>query len=120
MMVVAIHTFDLSGTGISLNIKILIRQLLNCAVPLFLASSGFFLTIRSKSLDYRHFIQKQIIKVYIPCLIWSLPYFVYSIISGHDIWISILLLLSCGYSIYYFIALIMQYYFLLPILKKNK
>lgn len=65
MMVVAIHTFDLSGTGISLNIKILIRQLLNCAVPLFLASSGFFLTIRSKSLDYRHFIQKQIIKVYI-------------------------------------------------------
>lgn len=39
MMVVAIHTFILSGTGIELNIKILIRQLLNCAVPLFLASS---------------------------------------------------------------------------------
>lgn len=117
IMVVAIHTFSLSGTGAEFNIKILIRQLLNCAVPLFLASSGYFLTLKSKSLDYKHFLKKQVVKVYIPCLIWSLPYFIYNL-NKHDILISIVLFFTCGYSIYYFIALIMQYYLLLPILQK--
>lgn len=43
LMVVGIHTFPQSTFGsISGNMEIVIRQMINCAVPLFLAISVFF------------------------------------------------------------------------------
>lgn len=116
MMVVAIHT---SRSSSSLSIDSGIRQIINCAVPLFLAISGFFLAKKeiSERKSYYNFLKKQISKVYFPALIWSLPLLVLSLYRGEDVLKSVCLFLVCGYSIYYFIALIIQYYIMLPILQ---
>lgn len=61
------------------------------------------------------YLKKQIPKVYIPTIIWSLPWFVLSLLSGEDFIVSLLYLFTCGFSIFYFIALIIQMYLLLPV-----
>ena len=85
LMVVAIHTY-IAGDFITADgtVRIIFRQLLNCAVPIFLAISGFFLG--RKTFDNRtrvlSFWKKQIPKIYIPCMIWSLPLLVLSVFRG--------------------------------------
>ena len=121
LMVVAIHTYG-AGNFESINgtIRIISRQILNCAVPIFLALSGFFLGC--KTFDNKHgiiqFFWKQIPKVYIPCIIWSLPWSILAIKLGVSIEIQLIKIFLCACSIYYFIALIIQYYLLLPFLQK--
>ena len=126
-MVVGIHTFRAAPLDtIDGFFSSFVRQLLNCAVPIFLALSGYF--CGKKLLDAKEnkikFWKKQIFKVYIPAIIWSVPYFIIAInietISFKQIVKNIILLLVCGYSIYYFIALIIQFYLLLPLLQKYK
>ena len=124
LMVVALHTTTScnleSTSGI---ISTIIRQCYLCAVPIFLACSAYFLssTKLSSIRDCFHFWKKQIPKVYIPALIWSIPTYFLSIFcwGGHPL-SEFIYCLICGYSIYYFIALIMQLYILLPILKKYR
>lgn len=86
IMVVGIHTYPSEMTmsdGLSEFIQIVIRNALNCAVPLFLAISGYF--IARKKLDTfagcRAFWQKQIPTVYIPCLVFSIPWLVLHCVS---------------------------------------
>lgn len=114
LMVVGIHTYVMDSS-----FNVFIRQTLNCAVPLFFALSGFFLY--KKVLDTKEqiysFWRKQIPKVYIPVLIWSLPWFIPGMIHGKIIGAP-LRLFSCGYSIYYFVAVIIQFYLLLPFLQR--
>lgn len=79
IMVVGIHSFVPYPIDTTLGCtSAIIRQILNCAVPIFLALSGLF--CGKKLLDKKdsrfHFWKKQIPKVYIPALIWSLPYFI--------------------------------------------
>lgn len=120
-MVVAIHTFfNARFEVMGVDWAVLVRQLLNGAVPIFLAISGYFLS--RKSLDTTAerlaFWRKQIPRVYVPCLIWSLPLFSVTIIfGGGKIALEFVKLFICGYSVYYFVLLIMQYYVLLPFLK---
>lgn len=125
IMVVGIHTFAAKSVDTAGGFMDgAVRQLLNCAVPVFLALSGLFCA--RKSLDSWQmrlaFWKKQIPKVYIPTLIWSLPYFalasMHKIGGGQHVAAQIVTLVVCGYSIYYFIALIIQYYILLPILQR--
>ncbi len=111
IMVVGIHTFK-TGNDFSL----FVRQILNCAVPLFLACSGFFMAKKdvSDTIKYKTFLSKQIPKVYLPCLVWSIPYLIISLCNGGSVIKGLLNLFLCSFSIYYFILLIMQYYALLP------
>lgn len=124
VMVVAIHTsggFDFNS--IHGNARIILRLLMNSAVPIFLAISGFFLAKKSLvSFDYcLGFWKKQIPKVYIPMLVWSVPLFLMSLFSSETNFIkSFVKLLLGGYSVYYFIALIIQCYLLLPLIKLYK
>lgn len=114
IFVVAIHSFILGEHRNE------IRQLLNTAVPLFVAISGFFLSqkkIQTKK-DYASFLKHQLAKVYIPVLIWSLPLLLVDIIHGDHIVKNIVLYFVCGYSIYYFVAFIMQCYILLPFITR--
>ncbi len=121
LMVIAIHTTpaSLSFSSTTGCVWICVRQLFNAAVPLFLAISAFFLG--KKSLDTWNerttFWCRQIPKIYIPCLLWSLPLWGTAIVRGGDIINETARLLLCGFSIYYFIALIIQYYLLLPWLR---
>lgn len=124
MMVVAIHTFSIAETDIQhniLDVNALVRNVLNCAVPIFLAISGYFLC--SKKLDTwadrRAFWRKQMPKVYVPTIIVSLPYLALALRHGSNPLTAVAMMLVCGFSIYYFIALILQYYALLPVFKKT-
>ena len=112
MMVVGIHTYTLGKDST------VVRQLLNTAVPLFIAISGYFLSqkkMENKD-DYRSFLKKQLPKVYLPVLVWSLPLYALALYSGSSIIKQTILLLSCGLSIYYFVAFIMQCYVVLPVI----
>lgn len=126
-MVVGIHSFVPYPIDTTLGCtSAIIRQILNCAVPIFLALSGLF--CGKKLLDKKDnrilFWKKQIPKVYIPALIWSLPYFILNLSQanrgGYLLVKQMVMLFMCGFSIYYFIALIIQFYILLPMLQKYK
>ena len=117
-MVVAIHTFP--SLHSATEGELFIRQLLNLAVPLFLAISGFFLANKQVDLKERYvaFLKKQIPRVYIPVILWSMPLFALAIYQAGSIVVNLFLLLVCGYSIYYFVAVVIQYYLLLPVLQR--
>ena len=112
MMVVGIHTYKLGEDST------VVRQLLNTAVPLFVAISGYFLSqkkMENKD-DYLSFLKKQLPKVYLPVLVWSLPLYALALYSGSSIIKQTILLLGCGLSIYYFVAFIMQCYVVFPVI----
>lgn len=122
LMVVSIHTFTatVQQGPLANDLTILLRQVLNCAVPLFLAISGFFMARKQLGHSYLKFWKHQIPKVYVPTLIWSLPYLSLYLWHGNS-WLKGLVIFAvCGFSIYYFIALIIQYYLLLPLLQNIK
>lgn len=121
LMVIAIHTYPkLTFDGASNIFQILVRQLVGCPVPIFLAISGYFLS--KKHLETRElrfdFWKKQIPKVYVPALIWSIPLFALSLLHGSNPLFSVVKLFCMWFSIYYFIALIIQCYLLLPVLQR--
>lgn len=119
-MVVAIHCFghcyayqDI-GWGV-----VVARNVLNVAVPVFFAISGYFLA--SKNLfggGYVSFLKKQIPKVYVPVLFCSLPFLCRDVRAAPSA-VPVLKTLTCSYSVYYFVAAIIQCYLLLPVLKNN-
>ncbi len=123
LMVVAIHTgpayhFE-SMQGV---LVVMVRQVLNCAVPIFFAISGYFLAMKKLETKKEIFLfwRHQIPKVYIPVLIWSLPYLFLSLRAGKEPLLVLIQYLICGCSVYYFIAVIIQYYLLLPVLQNVK
>lgn len=123
IMVVGIHTFPAESVSLdTFNgiVSIVVRQILNAAVPIFLAISGFFIANKNYSMgSHRHldFLKRQITKIYIPALIYSVPWFLLDFHANPDnISIKIANYAFCGYSIYYFVALIIQYYILSPLL----
>lgn len=122
IFVVGIHTVNTNVDYGSYSgfLTVLCRQLIACAVPIFLTISGYFLVRKSTSTrkDYFSFLKHQIPVVYLPCLLWSLPYMAMSLKGGASVVYSVLYLLLCGYSIYYFIACIIQCYIFLPLVKK--
>ena len=110
MMVVGIHTYTLGEDST------VVRQMLNTAVPLFIAISGYFLSqkkMENKD-DYFSFLRKQLPKVYLPVLVWSVPLYALALYFGSSIIKQTILLFGCGLSIYYFVAFIMQCYVVLP------
>lgn len=112
--VIGIHSYNTSYTNI---IELFCREALNFSVPLFLVISAFFLS-RKKFNDrgeFSSFLKKQISKVYIPCLIWSLPLL---LLDNKAIYIRLLIFFTCGYSIYYYILLTIQFYIGLPLFQR--
>lgn len=118
LLVVSIHTFGLFPVTDNLwgEIKLLLSQVIQCAVPLFLAISGFFLA--KKQAKYTTLLKRQIPRVYIPVLIWSLPFYIKALNGGYNPFTATVICLACGFSIYYFVAVIMQLYILSPVLYK--
>ncbi len=102
-------------------ITVILRLFINFCVPLFLALSGFFLAnkkVEQKN-DYKHFIIKQIPRVLYPYFIWSIFYSIMLFLRGENINTIIYKYFTFqSSSPMYFIILIIQYYLLLPLLKK--
>ena len=122
VMVVFIHTtpkMDILSTELSDLALLLFRQIINVAVPLFIAISGFLCGYKKRTpIENKSFVIKQLRSLYIPCLLWSIPYFILDLMHGQNIFCGVLLFLFCGYSIYYFILLILQYYTLSSVIQK--
>lgn len=123
--VVAIHTtgigYKFNDASLYFNITVIWRQILNFSVPMFLTISGYFLA--DKELDtlgkYFNFERKQIKKVLIPYVTWSIIYLVISFIRGATNRTLVINFLTFNTSAqFYFILLIIEYYILLPILQK--
>lgn len=121
--VVAIHA---SGTGVqfgyeslNFNFTILWRNALNFGVPMFLAISGFFLARRPMvgQSGYFRFLKSQIPRVYCPFFVWSLVWLVIAVVVYDRSFVGEFLKLAAFQSSapYYFVALILQYYFLFPV-----
>lgn len=124
--VVAIHS---NGAGLkfpddtlNFNVSVLWRQMMNFAVPLFIVISGFFLAKKDLTTPdkYFSFIKSQTAKVYFPCIFWSMLWFAVMVILWHKPVANELIKVFTFRSSdpYYFIALIVQFYLLCPLLKK--
>lgn len=120
--VVFIHSFSFKDDSMMAE-SIIFRQMINFSVPLFLALSGFFLANKnftSKN-DFIDFLKKQIPRVYVPYAVWSCVFiFLNVILLKQRSMIGMLknFVFFQTAPIFYYVALILQYYLLLPILKK--
>lgn len=118
IMVIGIHTYS---DGF-MHINLVLRQFLNCAVPIFLAISGYFIGKKSfeKKGSYQSFLKKQIPRVYIPMLIWSMPWLVLALHKGEGSSMLFIRVLfgDMSMSIFYFIILIIQFYALTPLVQR--
>jgi len=122
LMVLGIHSYYVVPfDSLSNALRINLREMINFAVPLFLAISGFFIgqkSIGSKE-QYFSFLRKQIPRVYIPMLIWSLPIVAMWIINGKTWYAAIAQgMIGAAFAPYYFIILIIQFYLLHPLFIK--
>ena len=122
LLVIGIHTYTVRPfEGASNIVQIGAREAINFAVPLFLAISGFFIGKKKISLgkEYLSFLKRQLPRVYVPAILWSLPMVVLLIVKGQDVMTTVGKGLLCmTFGPYYFIVLIMQFYILLPIVKR--
>ncbi|TDD77021.1 acyltransferase [Flavobacterium caseinilyticum] len=120
--VILIHTLNVEVNNVISWTAILIRQLINFAVPLFIALSGYFMADKVFNTQHTHkmFLEKQLVRVYLPYLIWSLPYMFLGLYFHADtILISLFKLITFQTSgIFYYVLLIIQFYVFLPLLKK--
>lgn len=114
IMVIGIHTYVDDHTHFNL----LFRQFLNCAVPMFLAISGYFIGRKALGEGYHYlpFLRKQVARVYIPMLIWSVPWAVMYFETTGNLMLTCLKTIVGGMSVFYFVTLIIQYYVLTPVL----
>lgn len=127
IMVIAIHTYpnpDNYTNSFLTYLYVFFRSILNCAVPLFLTISGFFIAKKQfiDNSDKFKFWKSQIPSVYIPCLIFSLYWFANDCMSmnnGGGYLKAFIYYILCDYSIYYFIALIIECYLIAPYLHKH-
>lgn len=124
IFVVAIHSI---GSSLSLpsdtfnyNATIFLRNALNIAVPIFITISGYFLSRKSiKNFhDYLNFTSRQITKIYVPVLIWSVVWLLINIVTNKGTFITefIKLISFRSNEPYYFVFLIIQFYIFLPFL----
>ena len=118
LMVVAIHCYPFDAKVLDGQLlPSAMRAFINVCVPLFLAISGFFIGRKSYNTknDYISFLKKQLPRVYIPCILFSIPITLFSIYKGGSVFGGIIKLALCqSFGIYYFIALIIQFYILTP------
>lgn len=122
LMVVAIHCYPFNPKVLDGNVlPSAMRAFINVCVPLFLAISGFFIgkkRLNTKD-DYFSFLKRQIPRVYIPCILFSIPITLLTIYKGGSILGSLVKLVLCqSFVIYYFIALIIQFYVLTPLIHR--
>lgn len=116
IMVIGIHTY----TDGLMHFNLFLRQFLNCAVPIFLAISGYFIGHKSfaEQGSYAKFMKKQVPRVYIPMLLCSIPWILLAIRGGECPMISVIRTFAGDMSIFYFIILIIQYYALTPLIQR--
>lgn len=123
IFVVGIHVIKVPNELISAgNYEFVIfRQLINLAVPLFLGISGYFLADKNVSVrkDYLLFIIPQIKRVLVPYIVWGIIYSTFYLLLKESLADVVYRFVTFQIAVpFYFIALIIQYYILLPWMQK--
>lgn len=124
MGVIAIHTLKFNFDPISVTglLVVVVRNLLGCCVPLFVAASGYFLWKKNfhTKIEYLRFLTSRLRIVYIPMLLWGLPWFLLSLKGANMVGTTYntILYFAGGLSIFYFITLIFECYIILPVVKE--
>lgn len=124
--VIAIHTLGFAFESMSVSglLTVVFRNILGCCVPLFVAVSGFFLWKKhfEKKKEYKQFLISRLRTVYVPMLVWGLPWFLLALKGANMVGATynLILYLIGGLSIFYFITLILECYVLLPVVRKCK
>ncbi len=122
ILVVAIHSLNPAYiSGSTLYFFVFWRNLICFSVPLFVTISGFFIgkkQINSANL-YLLFLKKQLPRVMIPYLIWSIPYSFIAYKNGLPVDTVIFRIMTFQSAFpFYFIALVIQFYILAPFLHR--
>lgn len=127
MGVVAIHTMILKYEPYTIGgvILAIYRNLLDCCVPFFVSISGYFLASKKLNTknEYIGFIRNRLKTIYIPMLVWALPWLVLSLLSSQTFLEVVAVTFKYfigGLSIFYFIALILELYIQLPVIQRIK
>lgn len=109
LMVIAVHCYhSFPVFGLPL------RQLIATSVPLFVGINGYLNAPKiGQKLPWQRWFDKAW-RIYLPCLLCSLPFLWQRGISGH----SLIVFFLCGCSVYYFIFLLLQLNFI-PYLVSN-
>lgn len=121
IMIIGNHTCSVADLSVPRGLgNLAVLQILKSGVPIFLAISGYFLSRISftDSKSYFQFLYKHLKHIYIPMIIFSLPFIFGNGLCIRSIIGRFMLTMLGAYSVYYFIFLIAQYYILLPFLKR--
>lgn len=102
------------------SVDLLVLQITKCAVPIFIALSGYLLANKNltNSKEYFKFLKHQIPKVYIPMMLFSIPFILDNGFNIRSILGRTILAGLGAYKVFYFVPLICQFYFLLPLYQK--
>ena len=119
--VLVIHTCRFDGSGWSFYANVILRQAVNFAVPLFVALSGFLLAEKqlSSKKEYFSFLRTHFPRILIPFFLWSIVYILplvpHRVPLSELVW---MIVTFQGCFTFYFLALILQFYLLLPLLQR--
>ena len=123
--VVFIHTNNIGYVSekfsFNYNLSLILRQIVNFSVPLFLFISGYFMSkkIISSKEDYYSYVTKQIPRVLVPFIIWSCIYSAISFVMGSPVTTILKKFITFQAAApFYFILLIIQYYLFQPLIVK--
>jgi len=107
---------------LDMNIAFILNQVTRFAVPLFILLSGISMNLSAASGNFESFYRKRIFKIGIPYILWFLIYFAYNNHSDlNAITVSSFaksFLLGQVAPHLYFIIILLQFYLLLPLLKR--
>lgn len=122
VFVVSIHSLNYSKTtGINVINLIIWRDFIGFAVPLFITLSGFFIAPKSlkEPNSYLEFLKRQLPRVLVPYIVWSLFYSLQLYRGGEQINTILFKFFTFQAAApFYFIGLIVQFYLLAPIVQR--
>jgi len=122
LMVMGLHTHEVADLNLNhgFTLLVLVKDLMAVAVPVFLGISGYFLCGARLDTRVRYcaFEKRHLLRVYVPMLIFSIPYVYAATDDVPGLFVSVGLAFVGYYMIYYFVFLIAQLYLLLPVIRK--
>lgn len=122
---VTAHNYNYSLGQFSDPLSLMLNQLSRLGTPLFAAISAFLLfsSVRHRGFKLSDFFLSRTVKIVLPFVIWTFAYLVYRYTQGADVFSNVKnvllhLVLGTGFSHLYFVATVIQFYLLFPLLQR--
>lgn len=103
LLVLLIHVLYITDNSYINYSNIIIRRIINFAVPLFVFLAGYFIKVG----DLKSFYIKKVFRIIIPLLLWKVIYIIVDPLYVNEGFINIIKnFILCGYHLYYLIVLV--------------